>query len=68
MAYIIDKYGHQVESDLDAVEQKTIYPDATAQEHGLMSTEHVQRLEAVEREVVDEGEALTAFEIMMICQ
>lgn len=68
MAYKLDKHGKQVKDDLDAVEQKSIYPDATPQEHGLMSTEHVQRLADVEHEVDVVGETLTPFEIMMICQ
>ena len=64
MAYKLDKYGNQVRDDLNAVEQKTIYPDATTENKGLMTNEHVQRLEQVE----DESVALTEFEIRMICR
>lgn len=68
MAYRLDKYGQQVKDDLDAVEQKTIYPDASPAERGLMTIEHVQRLGDVEREVEEESETLTEFEIRMICR
>lgn len=68
MAYKLNKYGQQVKDDLDAVEEKTIYPDATPANKGLMTTEHIQRLSSVERCVEEEGETLTAYEIMMICR
>lgn len=51
MAYKLNKYGQQVKDDLDAVEEKTIYPDATPANKGLMTTEHIQRLSSVERGV-----------------
>lgn len=68
MGYKLDKKGKQVKDDLDAVEQKSIYPDASPAERGLMTTEHVQRLSDVEREVEEESETLTEFEIRMICR
>lgn len=68
MGYKLDKKGKQVKDDLDAVEQKTIYPDASPAERGLMTIEHVQRLSDVEREVEEESETLTEFEIRMICR
>jgi len=68
MAYKLNKYGDQVRDDLDAVENKTIYPDATTQEKGLMTEEHVRRLTQCESEIEQEGETLTEFEIMMICR
>ena len=68
MAYKLDKYGQQVKDDLDAVEQKTIYPDASIRERGLMTQEHVQALRNVEQQVEEEGETLTDFEIRMICR
>ena len=64
MAYRLDKTGNQVRDDLNAVEEKTIYPDATTENKGLMTGNHVQRLEHVE----DESVALTEFEIRMICR
>lgn len=68
MGYKLDKKGKQVKDDLDAVEQKSIYPDASPAERGLMTIEHVQRLSDVEREVEEESETLTEFEIRMICR
>lgn len=68
MAYRLNKYGQQVQEDLDAVEQKSIYPDATPVNRGLMTAEHAQRISNVERQVDEEGETLTAYEIMMICR
>ena len=68
MAYKLDKYGRQVKDDLDAVEQKTIYPDASIHERGLMTQEHVQTLRNVEQQVEEEGETLSEFEIRMICR
>lgn len=64
MAYKLDKTGNQVRDDLNAVEEKTIYPDASKLNKGLMTDEHVQRLEHVE----DESIALTEYEIRMICR
>ena len=37
MAYKINRTGDNVKALLDAVENKTIYPDASWHEHGLMS-------------------------------
>jgi hypothetical protein len=37
MAYKINRTGDNVKALLDAVENKTIYPDASWNEHGLMS-------------------------------
>lgn len=68
MAYKLDKYGDQVRDDLDAVEGKTIYPDASAQEDGLMTKEHVQQLNDLEIEVDENNETLSEFEIRMICR
>lgn len=68
MAYKLDKHGQQVKDDLDAVEQKTIYPDASTKEKGLMTNEHVKRLDKCESDIAKGGEALTEFEIMMICR
>ena len=64
MAYRLNKYGDQVLDDLNAVEQKTIYPEATTANDGLMTQEHVEKLE----HVVEEVETLTDYEIMMICR
>lgn len=44
MAYKLYKTGDQVRDDLNAVEDKTIYPDASLHEKGLMTKEHVQQL------------------------
>lgn len=68
MAYRLEKYGEQVKDDLDAVEQKTIYPDASSSEKGLMTQEHVMRLAECEQGVEEEGETLSEFEIRMICR
>lgn len=68
MAYKLNKHGNQVRDDLNAVEQKTIYPDASTHERGLMTQEHVQTLRNVEKQVVEEGETLSEFEIRMICR
>lgn len=68
MAYKLDKYGRQVKDDLDAVEQKTIYPNASTHERGLMTQEHVQTLRYVEENVQKETETLSDFEIRMICR
>lgn len=68
MAYKLDKYGKQVKDDLDAVENKTIYPDASKQENGLMTTEHVNQLSELQEEVDENNETLTEFEILMICR
>ena len=68
MAYKLDKYGQQVKDDLDDVEQKTIYPDASTRERGLMTKEHVQTLRNVEQQVEEDGETLSEFEIRMICR
>ena len=38
MAYKLKQTGAKVQQLLDEVENKTVYPDATQQEHGLMST------------------------------
>lgn len=67
MAYHLPKYGDQVKEDLDAVENKTIYPDASKHEKGLMTEEHVQKLDDLQSEVEDNNETLTEYEIMMIC-
>ena len=64
MAYKLNKHGDQVRDDLDAVENKTIYPEATTANDGLMTQEHVEKLE----HVVEEVETLTDYEIMMICR
>ena len=45
MAYKLNKHGDQVRDDLDAVENKTIYPEATQLNDGLMTKEHVGKLE-----------------------
>ena len=68
MGYKLNKYGDQVRDDLDAVENKSIYPDASKQENGLMTKEHVQRLDDLQSEIDDESETLTEFEIRMICR
>lgn len=68
MAYKLDKYGQQVKEDLDKVENKDIYPDASTHERGLMTQEHVQALREVEQQVEEEGETLSEFEIRMICR
>lgn len=68
MAYKLNKHGKQVQDDLDAVELKTIYPDASSIEKGLMTTEHVQQLNELEIEVDKNNETLSEFEIRMICR
>ena len=68
MAYKLDKYGRQVKEDLDKVENKDIYPDASTRERGLMTQEHVQTLRYVEENVQKETETLSDFEIRMICR
>lgn len=68
MAYKLDKHGKQVKDDLDAVEQKTIYPDASPAEKGLMTVEHVNQLNGLEVEVEENNETLSEFEIRMICR
>ena len=68
MAYKLDKYGRQVKEDLDKVENKDIYPDASTRERGLMTQEHVQTLREVEQQIEEEGETLSDFEIRMICR
>lgn len=45
MAYKINRTGDNVKALLDAVENKTIYPDATWSEHGLMSAADKVRLD-----------------------
>lgn len=64
MAYKINRTGKNVENLLDSVDEKTIYPDASLTEDGLMTKEHVRRLEECE----EDSEALTEFEILMICR
>ena len=68
MAYKLNKTGDHVRDDLDAVEDKTIYPDASSHEKGLMTKEHVQQLNNLEVEVDENNEALSEFEIRMICR
>lgn len=47
MAYKLKQTGAKVQQLLDAVEGKTIYPDATEQEHGLMSTSDKTKLDNI---------------------
>lgn len=68
MAYKLNKYGDQVRDDLDSVENKTIYPDASTNEDGLMTREHVRQLNNLEEEVDENNETLSDFEIRMICR
>lgn len=68
MAYKLNKYGDQVRDDLDSVENKTIYPDASTNEDGLMTREHVRQLNNLEEEVDENNETLSEFEIRMICR
>lgn len=68
MAYHLDKYGDQVKEDLDAVEEKTIYPDASPANKGLMTDEHVRKLGELETEIDENSEVLSEFEIRMICK
>ena len=68
MAYTLDKYGDQVRDDLNAVEQRTVYPEATNHNDGIMTKEHVAQLEGYEQEIIDSSETLTEYEIMMICR
>lgn len=68
MAYHLDKYGDQVKEDLDAVEEKTIYPDASTAHKGLMTDEHVRKLGELETEIDENSEVLSEFEIRMICK
>lgn len=68
MAYKLNKYGEQVEADLNAVEEKSIYPDASPSQKGLMTSEHVNRISQCENEIQDAEATLTEFEIRMICR
>lgn len=45
MGYKLHKTGDQVRDDLNAVEEKTIYPIASKEEDGLMSKEQAERFE-----------------------
>lgn len=47
MAYKLKQTGAKVQQLLDAVENKTIYPDATEQEHGLMSASDKTKLDNI---------------------
>ncbi|MDY2833464.1 MAG: hypothetical protein SOU49_12110 [Sodaliphilus pleomorphus] len=47
MAYKLKQTGAKVQEILDAIENKTIYPDATQQEHGLMSTSDKTKLDTI---------------------
>lgn len=47
MAYKLKQTGAKVQQILDAVENKTVYPDATQQKHGLMSTSDKTKLDNV---------------------
>lgn len=42
MAYKLNKYGDQVKEDLDKVEEKDIYPDASLIEKSVMTPQHAQ--------------------------
>ena len=68
MAYHLNKHGETVEEDLNKVEERRVYPEASSTEAGVMTPSHVQRLQDVEHEVAEEGETLTEFEILMICR
>ena len=68
MAYKLNKYGEQVEADLNAVEEKSIYPDASPSQKGLMTSEHVNRISQCENEIQYAEATLTEFEIRMICR
>lgn len=68
MAYKLDKYGDQVKDDLDKVENKDIYPDASPTQKGLMTAEHVNRITECEQGIQEAEETLTEFEIMIICR
>lgn len=47
MAYKLKQTGAKVQQLLDAVENKTVYSDATEQEHGLMSTSDKSKLDNI---------------------
>lgn len=47
MAYKLKQTGAKVQQLLDEVENKTVYPDATQQEHGLMSISDKTKLDNV---------------------
>lgn len=47
MAYKLKQTAAKVQQLLDEVENKTVYPDATQQEHGLMSTSDKAKLDNV---------------------
>lgn len=68
MAYHLNKHGETVEEDLNKVEERRVYPEASTTEAGVMTPNHVQRLQTVEQEVSEESETLTEFEILMICR
>lgn len=55
MAYKLYRTGDSVRDLLDAVENKTIYPDATQQEHGLLSTEDKTKLDSLYPPIVRFG-------------
>ena len=48
MAYKIDRTGENVEDLLDSVDDKTIYPDASITERGLMTKEDKIKLKSLE--------------------
>lgn len=64
MSYKINRKGDDVSRLLTEVDEKTIYPDASTGNDGLMTKEHVRRLEECE----EDTESLTVFEILMICR
>ena len=68
MAYRLDKYGNQVKKDLDDVENKSIYPNADTHVDGLMTKEHVRKINEMDEEIDENNETLSEFEIRMICR
>lgn len=51
MAYKLKQTGAKVQQLLDAVENKTVYPDATQQEHGLMTAEQVKYIDDLREDI-----------------
>lgn len=61
VGYRLTQTGEEVQEILDDVQEKTIYEDATQQEHGLMSTSDKIKLDEMESD-----QALTFEEIEAI--
>lgn len=67
MSYQLDKYGDEVREDLNKVEEKRVYPDASLSEKGVMTPDHLLRIGQMERDIEEESLSLSEEEIRMIC-